>query len=165
MRGLLVPVVVALLAGAPPAAADGAAADRAAHADLRLYDRAKDQVKQHGWWCVPVRGARGERGFAYSMGLSGKHLPELGIFGTDDPATACAAIDRVARALVAAGRFPRNGAEVFRNGEGRVVLRAVLRNEFFDRCTFAKRWRDEHHVADARAMQILVLDPGEPLPR
>ena len=28
-----------------------------------------------------------------------------------------------------------------------------------------KRWRDEHHIAGARAMQILVLDPGEPLPR
>jgi len=45
------------------------------------------------------------------------------------------------------------------------VLRAVLRKEFFERCTLAGRWRDEHHLAGARAMQILVLAPGEPVPR
>ena len=112
-----------------------------------------------------MKGHRPENGFAYSVGLSSKHLPELGIFGTDDPATACSAIDRVARTLVAAGRAPRNGAEIFRNADGRVVLRAVLRKQFFDRCLLAKRWRDEHHLADARAMQILVLDPGEAMPR
>jgi|GEM_PF-5498740 len=129
------------------------------------YEHAKDQVRQRGWSCVRVKADRAEQAFAYSVGLSSKHLPELGIFGTDDPSVACAAIDRVARVLIVAGRSPRNGAEMFRNADGRVVLRAVLRKEFFDRCALAKRWRDEHHVADARAMQILVLDPGEPLPR
>ena len=49
--------------------------------------------------------------------------------------------------------------------EGRVVLRAVLHEQFFDRCVLAKRWRDEHHITGARAMQILVLDPGERMPR
>lgn len=129
------------------------------------YEHTKDQVWQRGWSCVAVKADRPEHAFAYSVGLSSKHLPELGVFGTEDPAIACAAIDRVARVLVAAGRSPRNGAEMFRNADGRVVLRAVLRNEFFDRCILAKRWRDEHHIAGARAMQILVLDPNEPLPR
>lgn len=129
------------------------------------YDHAKDQVRRHGWSCVQVKADRAEHAFAYSVGLTSKHLPELGVFGTDDPAVACAAIDRVARVLIAAGRSPRNGAEVFHNADGRVVLRAVLRSEFFDRCALAKRWRDEHHIAGARAMQILVLDPGEPMPR
>ena len=133
--------------------------------DAPRYSRATDQVKHQGWSCIPVKGDYPENGFAYSVGLSSKHLPELGIFGTDDPATACAAIDRVARALVAAGRAPRNGAEIFRNADGRVVLRAVLRKQFFERCPLARRWRDEHYIADARAMQILVLAPGEPLPR
>jgi hypothetical protein len=112
-----------------------------------------------------VKGDRAEHAFAYSGGLSSKHLPELGMFGTDDPSVACAALDRVARVLIAAGRSPRNGAEMFRNADGRVVLRAVLRSEFYDRCALAKRWRDEHRITDARAMQILVLDPGEPMPR
>ena len=134
-------------------------------ASFASYDHAADQVKHQGWSCIAVKGDRAQNAFAYSMGLSSKHLPELGIFGTDDPAGACAAVDRVARVLIAAGRAPRNGAEVFRNGEGRVALRAVIRKEFFDRCPFAKRWRDEHHVADARAMQIVVLDPGETMPR
>jgi uncharacterized protein DUF4262 len=129
------------------------------------YEHAQDQVRHRGWLCVQVKADRAEHAFAYSVGLSSKHLPELGMFGTDDPAVACAAIDRVARVLIAGGRAPRNGAEMFRNDEGRVVLRAVLRKEFFDRCGLAKRWRDEHHIAGARAMQILVLDPGEPMPR
>jgi hypothetical protein len=129
------------------------------------YARAKDEVRQRGWSCVRVKADRAEHAFAYSVGLSSKHLPELGVFGTDDPAVACAAIDRVASVLVAAGRPPRNGAEMFRNADGRVVLRAVLRKQFFDRCTLAKRWSDEHHIAGARAMQILVLDPREPMPR
>jgi hypothetical protein len=131
----------------------------------RSYDGVKADVAKHGWTCVAVSGDRPERRFAYSVGLSSKHLPELGIFGTDEPGVACSAIDRVARLLVAAGRPPRNGAEVFRTGEGRVVLRAVLHEQFYDRCTLAKRWRDEHRIAGARAMQILVLDPGEQLPR
>ena len=45
------------------------------------------------------------------------------------------------------------------------MLRAVLHEQFFNRCVLAKRWRDEHHLAGARAMQILVLDPGERMPR
>jgi hypothetical protein len=129
------------------------------------YGRVQDHVRKGGWSCVQVKADRAEHAFAYSVGLTSKHLPELGVFGTDDPSVACAAIDRVARVLVAAGRPPRNGAEMFRNADGRVVLRAVLRNEFFDKCALAKRWRDEHHIAGARAMQILVLDPGEPMPR
>jgi hypothetical protein len=129
------------------------------------YVRAKDQVRQRGWSCVQVKADRAEHAFAYSVGLSTKHLPELGVFGTGDPAVACAAIDRVAGALILAGRRPRNGSEMFRNAEGRVVLRAVLRKEFFERCALARRWRDEHHIVDARAMQILVLDPREPMPR
>lgn len=149
-------MIRAMLALAVAASFASAAAD---------YAHAKDQVRHQGWSCVAVKADRPEHAFAYSVGLSGKHLPELGIFGTDDPAVACAAIDRVARVLVTAGRAPRNGAEMFRNADGRVVLRAVLRKQFFDRCTLAKRWRDEHHVAGARAMQILVLDPGEPIPR
>jgi hypothetical protein len=151
---MLVSALVASFAASLPAQAAGVS-----------YDRATDQVKQQGWSCVAVKGARAESSFAYSMGLTSKHLPELGIFGTDDPAGACAAVDRVARALIAAGRSPRNGTEVFRNADGRVVLRAVIRKEFFDRCILAKRWRDEHRIADARAMQILVLDPGEAMPR
>jgi uncharacterized protein DUF4262 len=141
----------------------GAAASLAAPA--REYEHAQDQIRERGWSCVAVKAQRAEHAFAYSVGLSGKHLPELGVFGTDDPSVACSAIDRVARALIAAGRAPRNGAEVFRNADGRVVLRAVIRKEFFDRCTLAKRWRDEHRIADAHAMQILVLDPGEAMPR
>jgi hypothetical protein len=156
---LVVLFAAPLHAPAAYAAANGSAPDAV------RYSRATDQVKHQGWSCIPVKGERPENAFAYSVGLSSKHLPELGIFGTDDPATACSAIDRVARALVAAGRAPRNGAEIFRNADGRVVLRAVLRKEFFQRCAFAGRWRDEHHLADARAMQILVLAPGEPIPR
>jgi Domain of unknown function (DUF4262) len=129
------------------------------------YGRVQGEVRKSGWSCVQVKADRPEHAFAYSVGLTSKHLPELGLFGTDDPAVACAAIGRVARVLIAAGRAPRNGAEMFRSADGRVVLRAVLRNEFFDRCALAKRWRDEHHIASARAMQILVLDPGEPMPR
>ncbi len=157
---------IATFAAATVAApAAGIPAHRPAAAPIRSYDNAKDQAKQRGWSCIAVKGDRADNGFAYSVGLSSKHLPELGIFGTDDPATACSAIDRVAQALIAAGRAPRSGAEVFRNGEGRVVLRAVLRNEFFDRCVFAKRWRDDHHIGAARAMQIVVLEPGEAMPR
>ena len=129
------------------------------------YQHVQDQIRQRGWSCVQVKSGAPEHAFAYSVGLSGKHLPELGMFGSGDPAVACAAIDRVARVLIAGGRAPRNGAEIFRDADGRVVLRAVLRNQFFDKCTLAKRWRDEHHIAGARAMQILVLDLGEPLPR
>jgi hypothetical protein len=128
------------------------------------YGRVQDQVRKDGWSCVHER-ADTANAFAYSVGLTSKQLPELGIFGTDDPAVACAAIDRVARVLIVAGRAPRNGAEIFRNADGRVVLRAVLRKQFFERCALARRWRDEHHIADARAMQILVLAPGEPIPR
>jgi hypothetical protein len=129
------------------------------------YGHVQTQIRQRGWACVSVKADRPEHAFAYSVGLSGKHLPELGMFGTGDPAVACAAIDRVARVLIAGGRAPRNGAEIFRNADGRVVLRAVLHGQFFDKCTLAKRWRDEHHIRDARAMQILVLDPGERMPR
>jgi uncharacterized protein DUF4262 len=157
-------LALALLFAAPLDAAANTLSNPLAPEALR-YSRAADQVRHQGWSCIAVKGDRAQHAFAYSMGLSSKHLPELGIFGTDDPAGACAAVDRVARALIAAGRAPRNGAEVFRNGEGRVVLRAVIRKEFFDRCPFAMRWRDEHHVAGARAMQIVVLDPGEPMPR
>jgi hypothetical protein len=141
----------------------GLAASMAAQAPE--YARAQDQVRQRGWSCVQVKAGRAERAFAYSVGLTSKHLPELGMFGVDDTAVACAAIDRVARVLVVAGRAPLSGAEVFRNADGRVVLRAVLRKQFFERCTLARRWRDEHRIADARAMQILVLDRGEPMPR
>ncbi len=129
------------------------------------YAHAQDQIRQRGWSCVQVKAGRAEHAFAYSVGLTGKHLPELGMFGIDKPAVACAAIDRVARVLIDAARPPRNGAEIFRNVDGRVVLRAVLRKDFYERCVLAKRWRDEHHIADARAMQILVLTPGEPMPR
>ncbi len=129
------------------------------------YEHAQDQVRRHGWSCVQVKADRPEHAFAYSVGLSGKGLPELGMFGVDDTAVACAAIDRVARILVVARRAPPSGAEVFRNADGRVVLRAVLRKQFFERCALARRWRDEHRIADARAMQILVLAPGEPIPR
>ena len=129
------------------------------------YQHAQDQVRERGWSCVQVKANRPQDAFAYSVGLSSKQLPELGMFGVDDSAVACAAIDRVARVLVVAGRAPPGGAEVFRNADGRVVLRAVLRNQFFERCALARRWRDEHHIADARAMQILVLAPGEPIPR
>ena len=127
--------------------------------------RTNDQVRGRGWSCVQVKAARPQHAFAYSVGLTSKHLPELGMFGIDDPAVACAAIDRVARVLIDAGHPPRNGAEIFRTADGRVVLRAVLRKEFFERCALARRWRDEHRIADARAMQILVLAPGEPIPR
>jgi Domain of unknown function (DUF4262) len=129
------------------------------------YGRVQDHVRKSGWSCVQVKADRADHAFAYSVGLTSKRLPELGIFGTDDPAVACAAIDRVARALIVAGRAPRSRAEIFSNADGRVVLRAVLRKEFFERCALARRWRDEHHIADARAMQILVLAPGEPIPR
>ncbi len=158
-------LALVLLFAAPLHATPANAAASRSTSDAVRYSRATDQVKHRGWSCIPVSGDRPENGFAYSVGLSSKHLPELGIFGTDDPATACSAIDRVARALLAAGRAPRSGAEIFRNADGRVVLRAVLRKEFFERCALARRWRDEHHIADARAMQILVLAPGEPIPR
>ena len=129
------------------------------------YEHAAAAVRRSGWSCVQVNADRPEHAFAYSVGLAGKHLPELGMFGVDDTAVACAAIDRVARVLVAGRHAPPSGAEVFRNADGRVILRAVLRKQFFERCALARRWRDEHHVADARAMQILVLAPGEPIPR
>ena len=134
-------------------------------APAREYEHAKDDVRLRGWSCIQVKADRPEHAFAYSVGLASKHLPELGMFGVDDTAVACAAIGRVARVLVVARRAPPSGAEVFRNADGRVVLRAVLRKQFFERCALARRWRDEHRVADARAMQILVLAPGEPIPR
>ena len=129
------------------------------------YEHTQDQVRRRGWSCVQVKADRPEHAFAYSVGLTSKHLPELGMFGVDDTAVACAAIDRVARVLVVARHAPPSGAEVFRNADGRVILRAVLRRQFFARCALARRWRDEHRIADARAMQILVLTPGEPIPR
>ena len=132
---------------------------------LPSYDEATAQAAAQGWSCVAVKGDRPGNGFAYSIGLSSKHLPELGVFATDDVANACSAIDRVAKAFITAGRAPRSGAEVFRNLEGRVVLRAVVRKQFFDLCTFAKRWRDDHHVVGARAMQLVVLGPNEAMPR
>ncbi|MDP9105626.1 MAG: DUF4262 domain-containing protein [Candidatus Eremiobacteraeota bacterium] len=158
-------LALVLLFAAPLRATAANAASKQPTPDAPRYSRATDQVKHQGWSCIAVTGNRPENGFAYSMGLSGKQLPELGIFGTDDPSTACAAVDRVARALFTAGRAPRNGAEIFRNADGRVVLRAVLRKEFFERCALARRWRDEHHIKNARAMQIVVLAPGEPIPR
>ena len=157
-------IVAAFVAAALRAAPCDAAANRLVPASPRTYGDVKAQATRYGWTCVSVKGDRAGNGFAYSVGLTSKHLPELGVFATDDVANACKAIDRVVTALLAAGRAPRSGAEVFRNGEGRVVLRAVRRNQFYDLCAFAKRWRDEHHVADARAMQIVVLDPGERMP-
>ena len=165
MRRVLVLVGFAFAAATAGAAAASVAADRLPSDTLRYYEHAKAQAVKHGWSCIAVKGDRADNGFAYTMGLSSKHLPELAVFATDDTANACAAIDRVAKALVAAHRYPRDGAEIFRNGEGRVVLRGIFPNEFFDRCIFAKIWRDEHHIASARGMQLIVLDPGEAMPR
>ncbi|MDQ6942493.1 MAG: DUF4262 domain-containing protein [Candidatus Eremiobacteraeota bacterium] len=158
-------VLVAAFFAVVSVSAANAAANRQQPNTLRSYADAKAQAAAQGWSCVAVKADRPGNGFAYSIGLSSKHLPELGVFATDDVANACSAIDRVAKDFITAGRAPRSGAEVFRNGEGRVVLRAVVRNQFFTLCTFAKRWRDEHHIAGARAMQLVVLGPNEAMPR
>lgn len=96
-RGFLTLSVV-MLATVVCAPAAGAAALRPAPTAPPSYARATEQVKRQGWSCVAVKGDRAGNGFAYTVGLSSKHLPELGVFGTADPATACGAIDRVARA-------------------------------------------------------------------
>jgi hypothetical protein len=132
---------------------------------LPYYNGAKAKVLKNGWTCMAISGEHGGTGFAYTVGLSSKGLPELSVFEADDTGAACTAIALAVHRMLETHRTPRDGAEMARSGKHRLVVRAIYPDEFFDRCIFANVWRREHHIADARGMQLITLDDGERLPR
>lgn len=124
---------------------------------IPYYQGLTETVRKHGWACVFVHenGDRDKQVVAYTVGLSSKHVPELMLLTGDDSDAACTMLNQVARRLLD-GRFaPRDGVLLFNN---RVQLRSIYRDEFFEQCIFAQVWRDEHRIADATGMQIVLAN-------
>jgi len=129
--------------------------------DVRDYYMKVDAIaKVQGWACVYVGGPHA---YAYTVGLSGHHVPELLLFVTSfSEQRMCHVINDVARHLLAAGRPPRTHEEPL--GPNLVRLNWVYPQEFFEKCEFAAIWRDVHGFKGALGMQIVFQDPNGTYP-
>jgi hypothetical protein len=123
-----------------------------------MYYAIDDKVKKHGWACVYVAGSKAEDNFAYTVGLSAKRQPEVLLISRDDEDAACTMLNVVAKALLARTSPIHDGDAPVAKMATKVRLRRIYPDEFFDKCVFAKMWRDRHGVTDATGMQIVFAD-------
>lgn len=131
-------------------------------AAVPIYRNLTATVAKHGWACVAVGGKASHGGFAYTMGLSSKDLPEL-LFDGDSTEAACGALNEAAERLIARHRPPHDGETIAERNGVRLVVRQIYTDEFFAKCVFAAVWRDTHHLS-ATGMQVLALAKGETMP-
>jgi hypothetical protein len=148
-------VLAALVLTGPSAWAATSGDERTA---LQTYRDVAATAAKHGWACVYVAGGRGERNLAYSVGLSGKHQPEVLLTSGDDYAAACTMINVVAKALLARRDPIHDGDAPVAKMASDVRLRSIYPDEFYERCPLAAMWRDAHKIKDAAGMQIVFAD-------
>ena len=159
---LAVLIAAALLAAAPPPAAAG-------HVDPRSvlrpeavsrYEGIKTAVAREGWTCVYVQPSTSTAttGYAYTVGLSGKHLPEVLYLTPEKGEIACAMLAAIATRLVRRALPVAEGYEPLPTHK--VRLHRIAAKQFFSTCTFAGVWALDHgtlHGADA--VEVLVTTP------
>ncbi|MDB5069996.1 MAG: hypothetical protein JWM87_1107 [Candidatus Eremiobacteraeota bacterium] len=122
-----------------------------------VYARIDANVARHGWACVFVADDEGKAGWADTVGLSAKNVPELLIDSNDDEDAQCAMLNLVARKLIAHHARVPDGYKPL--GPKAVRLNKVYSNEFFDRCVLAGVWAIRHHTTGTLlGMQIVFPD-------
>ena len=120
------------------------------------YAKLDRNVAQHGWACVFV-GDDKKRGFAYTVGLSAKHLPELLINTGEDSKVSCTMLNVVAKKIIAHGAPVPDEYEPLGAMHGRLLN--IYPKEFLDKCLFAGVWAFRHKTADGfTGMQIVFPD-------
>jgi hypothetical protein len=133
------------------------------------YAKLDATVAKYGWSCVWV-GDDAKSGYAYTVGLSGKHLPELLIDTSDDESASCTMLNVVAKKLIARraaapdrddpvpDRYEPLGPKVVR-------LLRIYPKEFLQKCVFAGIWAKRHDtLSDYIGMQIVFPDKNGNFP-
>jgi len=120
------------------------------------YAKLETNVAQHGWACVFV-GDDDKHGFAYTIGLSGKHLPELLIDTQEDSKVSCTMLNVVAKKIIAHGAPVPDGYEPLGAMNGRLLK--IYPKEFLEKCIYAGVWAFRHNTAERfTGMQIVFPD-------
>lgn len=156
-------VTALVLAAAAPASAASPPFDP--HSVLRpeavaRYDNIKTTVARAGWTCVYVEPSKttATSGYAYTVGLSAKHLPEVLYITPESGEIACAMITAIATRLVRRGQAVGEGYEPLPTHK--VRLHRIPPKTFFDTCTFAGVWALDHGtLRGAQAVQVIVSLP------
>ena len=119
------------------------------------YDATCALVEKHGWACMYVGSAEGGLdNFGYTVGLSGKGLPEL-LFVVEESDAATSMLNAIAERLVQHGPNVPDGFEPFPGPE--VRLRNIYPEEFFRKCVMAGLWALDHRtIAGATGMQVVI---------
>ncbi|HEY6234954.1 MAG TPA: DUF4262 domain-containing protein [Candidatus Elarobacter sp.] len=128
------------------------------------YDRTCALVTEHGWACIYVGDHANETGnFGYTVGLSGKGLPEL-LFVIDESDIAMAMLNAIATRLVEHGPGVPDGFAPFPGQQLR--LRNIYPVEFYRKCVMAGIWAIEHDaMAGATGMQVVLAEADGSFPR
>ncbi len=137
------------------------------HVSEYVDDTVEPQVTKSGW-AVQVMATNKDRpGYAYTIGLSAKRLPELLLALPIEPDLAIKILSAVANTFVQMGDATAGDLH-------RVVERLPIRVRFVDMTAFgefgqiARFWADRHGHRLDRAMQVIMPDaegnfPGDPL--
>ncbi|HEY4439208.1 MAG TPA: DUF4262 domain-containing protein [Candidatus Elarobacter sp.] len=161
---MLRPLIVALIvAVAAPAAAAPDKVDP--HSLLRpeaysRYDNIASTVAHDGWTCVYVEHATTNTtsGYAYTVGMSGKHLPEVLYITPLKGDVACAMLTAIATRLIRRATAVPEGYEPLPTHK--VHLHRIEAKSFFETCTFAGVWAVSHGTLEqAQAVQVVVDSP------
>ena len=155
-------LAAALIAAAPPEPAPPRVDP---HAVLRpeavaRYEGIQTSVARDGWTCVYVQKSTSTAtpGYAYTVGLSAKRLPEVLFITPESGEVACAMIAAIATRLVRRAQPVAEGYEPLPTHK--VRLHRIAAKEFFDTCTFAGVWALDHGtLRGAEAMEVVVAKP------
>jgi hypothetical protein len=156
-------LAAALLAAAPTSPAR-------AHVDPRSvlrpdavarYDSIKTTVAKHGWTCVYVEPSASTvtAGYAYTVGLGAKKLPEVLFITPENGEVACAMITAIATRLIRRALPVADGYEPLPTHK--VHLHIIPPKQFFDVCTFAGVWALDHGTLRAtQTVEVIVSTPS-----
>jgi len=151
----IAPVLLALALGSGLLAAAPAGDGMLESEGEAYYAKLERNVAQHGWACVFVGDDK--HGFAYTVGLSAKHLPELLIDTQEDSKVSCTMLNVVAKKIIAHGAPVPDEYEPLGPMNGRLLN--IYPKEFLERCVFAGVWAFRHKTAEGfTGMQIVFPD-------
>jgi len=156
-------LAAALLAAAPTPSAPSHVDPRSVLRPdaIARYDSIKTTVAKNGWTCVYVEpsASTSTSGYAYTVGLGAKKLPELLYITPESGEVACAMITAIATRLVRRGLPVADGYEPLPTHK--VHLHRIPPKTFFDACTFAGVWALDHGTMRAtEAAQVVVSSPS-----
>lgn len=152
-RAALLALVFVLVGATKAAASDGLLPPDAEP----YYTRISGTVAKHGWACIYVAGDKKDHSFAYTVGLTGKRMPELLLSTGEDQNVSCTMLNEIAKRLIARHQPVPDGYEPF--GRKAVRLNKIYSAEFLDKCPLAGVWVLRHKAMDHfTGMQIVFPD-------